>query len=126
MKAFERLIEREEFNKAAIVAEDINNIIANFDPRIYFPKIFSRYSLLRALKIADISAFEKYKGSVEWLTMQDLYKVDLDSFVSLDSEMSYSTPPPERAYEEEEEGYEPEEYEDEETSEEPEEGEEEW
>jgi len=126
MKAFELLVEKEEFNKAAIVADDINEIIANFDPRIYFPKIFSRYSLLRALKIADISAFEEYKGSVEWLTMQDLYKVDLDSFVSLDSEMSYSTPAPERAYEEE--GYEPEEYEEEESYEEPEEGEgeEEW
>lgn len=123
MQAFERLIEKEEFNKAAIVADDINDVIANFDPRIYFPKIFSRYSLLRALKIADISAFEEYKGSVEWQTMQDLYKVDLDSFVSLDSEMSYSTPAPGRAYEEE--GYEPEEYE-EETYEEPEEGEEEW
>jgi hypothetical protein len=79
--------------------------------------------LLRALKIADISAFEEYKGSVEWQTMQDLYKVDLDSFVSLDSEMSYSTPAPERAYEEE--GYEPEDY-GEESYEEPEEGEEEW
>jgi len=124
MKAFERLIEKEEFNKAAIVADDINDVIANFDPRIYFPKIFSRYSLLRALKIADISAFEEYKGSVEWQTMQDLYKVDLDSFVSLDSETSYSTPTPERAYEEE--GYEPEEYEEEESYEEPEESEEEW
>jgi len=123
MQAFERLIEKEEFNKAAIVADDINDVIANFDPRIYFPKIFSRYSLLRALKIADISAFEEYKGSVEWQTMQDLYKVDLDSFVSLDSEMSYSAPAPERAYEEE--GYEPEEY-GEESYEEPEESEEEW
>jgi hypothetical protein len=124
MRAFELLIEKEEFNKAAIVADDINEIIANFDPRIYFPKIFSRYSLLRALKIADISAFEEYKGSVEWLTMQDLYKVDLDSFVSLDSEMRYSTPTPERAYEEE--GYEPEGDEEEESHEEAEEKEEEW
>jgi len=126
MKAFEQLVEKEEFNKAAIVADDINDIIANFDPRIYFPKIFSRYSLLRALKISDISAFDEHKGSVEWLTMEDLYKVDLDSFVSLDSEMSYSTPAPERAYEEEEEGYESEEYEEEETYEEPEGSEEEW
>ena len=93
MKAFERLVEKEEFPKAAIVADDINQIIANFDPRIYFPKMFSRYSLLRALNIADISGFEEYKGSVVWQTMQDLYKVDLESFVSLDSEMSSSSSP---------------------------------
>ncbi len=123
MKAFEGLVEKEEFNKAAIVADDINDIIANFDPRIYFPKIFSRYLLLRALKIADISAFEEYKGSVEWQTMQDLYKVDLDSFFSLDSEMTYTTPAPEREYEDD--GNQREEYE-EETYPEPEESEEEW
>jgi len=50
--------------------------------------------------------------------------VDLDSFVSLDSEMSYSTSPPERAYEEE--GYESEEYEEEETYEEAEGTPEDW
>jgi len=119
MKAFERLVEKQQFPKAAIVADDINQIIANFDPRIYFPKMFSRFSLLLALNIADISGFEEYKGSVVWQTMQDLYKVDLESFVSLDSEMSSSSSPAERAYEEEE-------YEEEETYEEPEESEEEW
>ncbi|MGD8989309.1 MAG: hypothetical protein PVH57_14180, partial [Syntrophobacterales bacterium] len=69
-----------------------------------------------------LNASEGYKGSLEWQTMQDLYKVDLDSFFSFDSEMTYSTPAPERPYEEE--AYEPEEY-PEETYEEPEEEEEE-
>lgn len=123
MEVFSRLIEKEEFPKAAIVADDINQIIADFDPRIYFPKMFSRYSLLRALNIGELNASEGHKGSLEWQTMQDLYKVDLESFFSFDSEMTYSTPAPERPYEEE--GYEPEEY-PEEAYEEPEEGEEEW
>jgi hypothetical protein len=107
MEVFSRLIEKEDFPKAAIVADDINQIIADFDPRIYFPKMFSRYSLLLTLHIADISGFEEYKGSIVWQTMQDLYKVDLESFVSLDSEMSSSSSPAERPYEEE--GYEEEE-----------------
>ena len=47
MKAFERLIEKEQFPKAAVVADDINAIIAHFDPRIYFPRMFSKFSLLR-------------------------------------------------------------------------------
>jgi hypothetical protein len=119
MEVFARLVEKGEFPKAAIVADDINQIIADFDPRIYFPKMFSRYSLLRALNIADISGFDEHKGSVEWLTMQDLYKVDLESFVSLDSEMSSSSSPAERAYEEEE-------YEEEESYEEAEGSPEEW
>jgi len=119
MEVFSRLVEKEEFPKAAIVADDINQIIGDFDPRIYFPKIFSRYSLLLALHIADISGFDEYKGSVVWQTMQDLYKVDLESFVSLDSEMSSSSSPAERSYEERE-------YEEEESYEEPEGSEEEW
>ena len=85
--------------------------------------MFSRYSLLLALNIGEINASEEYKGSLEWQTMQDLYKVDLDSFFSLDSEMTYTTPAPERGFEDE--GYQHEEHE-EETYAEPEESEEEW
>lgn len=123
MEVFSRLIEKEEFPKAAIIADDIKQIIANFDPRIYFPRIFSKFSLLLALNIGQLNAFEEYKGSLEWQTMQDLYKVDLDSFFSFDSEMTYSTPAPERPYEEA--AHEPEAY-PEESYEEPEESEEEW
>ena len=123
MEVFSRLIEKEDFPKAAIVADDINQIIADFDPRIYFPKMFSRYSLLRAVNIGELNASEEHKGSLEWQTMQDLYKVDLDSFFSFDSEMTYTTPAPERGYEDE--GYQDEENE-EETYEEPEGSPEEW
>jgi hypothetical protein len=121
MQAFQHLVDKQEFNKAAIVADDINDIIANFDPRIYFPKLFSRYSLLRALNIGQLNAFEEYKESVEWQTMQDLYKVDLDSFVSLDAVMSYSSTASERAY-----GEEDYEYEEEESDEEAEGSPEDW
>jgi hypothetical protein len=123
MEVFARLLEKEEFPKAAIVADDINQIIADFDPRIYFPKMFTRYSLLLALNIGQLNASEEYKGSLEWQTMQDLYKVDLDSFFSLDSEMTYTTPAPEQGYEDE--SYQSEEHE-EETYEETEASEEEW
>ncbi|MBW2579564.1 MAG: hypothetical protein JRD00_01180 [Deltaproteobacteria bacterium] len=103
MAAFERLLAKEQYPKAAIVADDINNIIANFDPRIYFPKIFSNYSLLRALNIGELTAFGENRGSVEWQTMEDLYKVDLDSFVALDSDVQFSSTPAEREYQGEEE-----------------------
>lgn len=109
MVAFERLLAKEQYPKAAIVADDINNIIANFDPRIYFPKIFSKYSLLRALNIGELTAFGENRGSVEWQTMEDLYKVDLEGFVSLDADIQFSSPPARGEYhgeeEYEEEGY---------------------
>lgn len=103
MQAFERLIEMERFDRAAIVADDINRIIANFDPRLYFPEMFSKYSLLFALNIGELTPFGEYKGSVEWKAMQDLYKVDPDSFVSTDAQVSYSSSPAEQGDQGEEE-----------------------
>jgi len=125
MEAFKQLIENEQVPKAAIVADDINHIIADFDPRIYFPKMFSQFSLLLALNIRDLTAFEDYKGSVEWQTMQDLYRVDLDSFVSFDSEISYSSTPSDRTSPEEGQAYESEDDEDE-THSEHDESQDEW
>jgi hypothetical protein len=118
MAAFERLVQKEEFPKAAIVADDINRIIAKFDPRIYFPRMFSTYSRLLAVNIGEISTYEEYKRSVEWQTLQDLYKVDLDSFVALDSEIVYSSTPAPESYPEEEAGHEEEMYPEAEESEE--------
>jgi len=113
MEVFERLVDDEQFSRAAIVADDINQIVANFDPRIYFPKIFSKYSLLLALNIEQVAGFEENKGSVEWQTMQDLYKVDLDSFISLDADITYTSSPAEQADYDEDEDYEGEEHEEE-------------
>jgi len=66
--------------------DDINNIIANFDPKVYFPRLFTRFSLQFAANINELTAFEEHKSSVEWQAMQELYKVDLESFVNFDSE----------------------------------------
>jgi hypothetical protein len=101
ISAFEQLVGKEDFLKAAIVADDINQIIANFDPRIYLPKMFSRYSLLLTLNIADISGYDEYKETLVWKTIQDLYNVDLESFVSFDSKILFSSPPGEVEYQDE-------------------------
>jgi len=69
---------------AALIADDINNIISNFDPTMYFPEIFSGFSLTYAKNISEIISCETYKGSPNWKAMMELYKVDLDSFMSFD------------------------------------------
>jgi len=85
IQAFDSLISDEKISRAALVADDINHIIENFDPRVYFPKLFSRFTLQYATHINGLSAFEEYKSSVEWQALQELYKVDLQSFVHFDS-----------------------------------------
>ena len=86
LEAFERLISAEKYSSAALIADDINSIIADFDPKVYFPKLFTRFSLQFAANINELFAFEEHKNSVEWQAMQELYKVDLESFVNFDSE----------------------------------------
>jgi len=86
LNAFDRLISEEKYPSAALVANDINTIIANFDPKIYFPKLFSRFSLLFAANINELMAFQEHQGTAEWQALEELYKVDLDSFVNFDAE----------------------------------------
>ena len=86
LEAFDRLISAEKYSSAALIADDINSIIADFDPKVYFPKLFTRFFLQFAANINELFAFEEHKNSVEWQAMQELYKVDLESFVNFDSE----------------------------------------
>ncbi len=94
LSAFEHLVQAKKFNLAALVADDINGIIASFDPKIYFPKIFAKFSFLFARNISELIECEQYKGTVEWAALQELYKVDLASFVNFDGDLSFQTAAP--------------------------------
>lgn len=82
MEAFERLVSEGKFPRASLVADDINEIIASFDPKVFFPKLFSRFSFLQALNIGDLTSFEEHKQTVEWQALKEFYRVDLDGFVN--------------------------------------------
>lgn len=87
LEAFDYLIAKQKYPSAAIVADDINAIIAAFDPRIYFPKLFTPFVRQSATHINELVAYEEYKSSAAWQSLQELYKVDLDSFVDFDPEV---------------------------------------
>ncbi len=91
LAAFEQLIKAEKFELASLVADDINEIVANFDPKVYFPKIFAGFSFLFARHISQLLSFDQHKGTVEWAALQELYKVDLASFVNFDGDIEFST-----------------------------------
>jgi len=102
LKAFEQLIEEEKFPRAAVVADDILEIISNFDPRKYFPSLFAKFFLLYTINIDQLSQYNEYKDTIEWQAMKDLYMVDIDAFVNFEAEESFETEE-EREDEEEEE-----------------------
>lgn len=88
--AFEILISKEKFEQASLVAFDINHIINNFDPKLYFPELFGRFSLLFALNVKEIISCNQYTKTAEWESLQELYKVDIEGFTQLDMNISFS------------------------------------
>lgn len=83
LQVFEQLIKEEKFPRALIVADDINSIIASFDPTVYFPNLFATFMKLMAMNIGQLAEFEGARDSGDWKALVQLYRVDLDAFVAL-------------------------------------------
>jgi len=81
LEAFEKLIERREFLKAAYLADEIQQTLDNFDPRLYFPEIFARYSELLAKNIEVVAEYWDQKESAGWKALGQFCQVNLKGFV---------------------------------------------
>ncbi|RKG81535.1 hypothetical protein D7V88_26195 [Corallococcus terminator] len=81
LKAFEVLIERRDFQKAALVGDDVLHTLEGFDPRRYLPELFSTFGGLLNKHVGDIQEHWERKESVEWRTLSQFYQVDLAAFV---------------------------------------------
>lgn len=77
---FERLIDKEAFSKAAVVAEDITAIIDNFNPAHYFPRLFANYFAKLAKNSAAIEQEWEAKESFGWSVLFQLYATDRAAF----------------------------------------------
>jgi hypothetical protein len=80
LAAFEYLLQEQNFPRAALVADDINQTLESFDPRVYFPKTFGNFVKLQVLNFEELSVYEEHRGSQQWQAMQDWLKIDVDSF----------------------------------------------
>jgi hypothetical protein len=81
LKAFETLVERGQFQKAALVGNDIMTLLDHFDPRSYFPELFSRFSALMSQHITHLAGHWTDRESVGWNALSQFYRVDLKAFV---------------------------------------------
>lgn len=81
LKTFETLIEKEEFNKAAICAQSISSEIETFNPVTYLPEIFSTFYSLYAKHANSIAKYEQEKESLQRKLLESLFKADMKSFV---------------------------------------------
>jgi hypothetical protein len=82
LAAFERVVQDNRFVEAALLAGDINESINNFDPKLYFPKLFESFVRLQALNFEALSTSAQQSEEQQWQAMQEWLKVDIDSFIN--------------------------------------------
>ncbi|HJO95701.1 MAG TPA: type VI secretion system protein IglI family protein [Victivallales bacterium] len=63
---FQKVVSAKRILDAAILYEDINNEIHNFDPRKYFPEVFLPIYKVMNSEVADILKMLQNKNSIEW------------------------------------------------------------
>ena len=80
---FERVVESGDMVKAAVVVADITSILENFDPRLYFPSLFSRYFTLLVTHNGSINEVMGMRDSPQWQALESLYKVDDEAFLAV-------------------------------------------
>jgi len=80
LEAFENLVDRKAYERAALVGDDVMGLLDSFDPREYFPELFSQFGALLSAHVEDITPHWQHKDSVRWRMLEQFYKVDLERF----------------------------------------------
>lgn len=81
LKAFELLVEKRQFQKAAVLAADIAAAVDAFDPRVHFPELFARYAALESRHAAILADEAQARESPVWRALAQYSRVDLVGFV---------------------------------------------
>ena len=82
LRAFQLLVDRGAFAKAAVVANDLRGTIENFDPVVYLPSLFASYFKALHQSIEDLVPYWEDTGSASWHALDQFYRADLDGFVA--------------------------------------------
>ncbi len=80
LAAFEELVRSEQLEKAAVVAADIEERIAQFDPRIHFPGLFATFVALQSKHVTSFTRYAETTPQHVWRALRQFYLVDLRGF----------------------------------------------
>lgn len=81
VKVFEQLVDKGDLERAALVSDDIQQLLESFDPRMYFPELFGRYCTLLSKNIDEISTHWGERDSVAWRAYSQLYRMNPRGFL---------------------------------------------
>lgn len=83
MDLFRQLVEEGDMLKAAIIAADISAILEQFDPKRYFPQLFSEYLFVMVNQSNRIAEAMDMRDSPQWMVLNELYQIDMDKFKAI-------------------------------------------
>lgn len=81
LRAFEVLLARGQLDRAAVVARDIQGILAAFDPIVYLPALLGRYARLLSDSFVEIESHWQEADSARWQILTQFYRADLAGFI---------------------------------------------
>ena len=77
---FEQLVADGATTQAALVADDVEDRLNNFDPRRYFPALFAGYYAALADNMNEIEEAWEARDSARWRVLRQLYQLDPERF----------------------------------------------
>jgi hypothetical protein len=80
IKLFEQLVGREELQKAAVVARDVDQLVQSFDPIVFLPKIFVPFFRLMSKNMEQLEPMMAQLEAPTFKSLVQLYQADLDAF----------------------------------------------
>lgn len=81
IQAFERLCQRGELLKAAVVADSVLGTLDNFDPRAFFPSLFLPFFALLSDHAQDLESAMNERDSLVFKSLQQLLQVNIDALL---------------------------------------------
>ncbi|MFL5352441.1 type VI secretion system protein IglI family protein [Archangium sp.] len=82
LAAFNTLVERQDFQRASVVAADVLNVVEHFDPRVYLPAIFSRFFAALSTNAEQVEPVLQSTETLSFRALDQLYRVDLETFLA--------------------------------------------
>jgi flagellar biosynthesis GTPase FlhF len=82
LAAFDKLVERQDFSRASVVATDVLHVIDHFDPLVYLPSLFSRFLSGLSAHAGRIEPQMQGSRSLSERALERLYRTDLNAFLN--------------------------------------------
>lgn len=81
IEAFAALLERDDLERAAIIAQDLEGLLQAFDPRLYFPRLLGGHFQRLAGVIEEMQARDVQQSPLKRAALAHLYHTDLARFL---------------------------------------------